>query len=233
MVEHDLDHDRHQLSHQRRAVADLVAIDRTLPRRATVHELVAQRVDAGQHHAQHRHRIALPQGRMSRPVGGVEVRELLQEGPEGGLLGEPIPPVLVTPAGQLLRAMEPAQRPVDPQGEVRVMCVALGRAASDRPTQDLRHACLPARSRRLPARERVRGQAQRDGQARVPSLRSTAWFQESCCDDVTNELGQHVPGGPRTIERGLGPLRILPRQPRSPDLTLHIASPRVDWLFAG
>lgn len=28
---------------------------------------------------------------MSRPVGGVEVRELLQEGPEGGLLGEPIP----------------------------------------------------------------------------------------------------------------------------------------------
>ena len=44
-----------------------------------------------QHHAQHRHRIALPQGRMCRLVGGVEVREFLQERPEGRLLGEPIP----------------------------------------------------------------------------------------------------------------------------------------------
>lgn len=60
---------------------------------------------------------------------GVEVRELLQGGPEGGLLGEPTPlvdlcgvrgverdpeedepSVLVAPAGQLLRPMEPTQR---------------------------------------------------------------------------------------------------------------------------
>ena len=139
----------------------------------------------------------------------------------GGSGGEPA----IKRAGQVTFPRKRA--PLQANGSV------LRRPASDRSTQYLRHARLPAPSCRLPAREGVRWQAQRNGQTRVVGLRSAAWFQKSCRGNVTNEVRQLLASRPRTLEGGLGPLWILARRSCRSRFPFHIASSRAGWLSAG
>ena len=87
--------------------------------------------------------------------------------------------------------------------------VELGRVPSNRLIQCFGHSGLPPRAGRLPLRQSVRRQANRDRCPRGPRLRTTTWLQQSLCGGRSKQFRQNFAGRLRFRERSLLPLGVL------------------------
>lgn len=90
MIHHDFDQHRHDIRQNGGAIAQLVAVYRTIPGRATVQELVSQRVESRKHDTQHRAHVLAGHGGVGRSVRFPEPIFPV------GVVGQP---VLVVPVG--------------------------------------------------------------------------------------------------------------------------------------